>query len=96
MQGAVSPCPMEGKEGRLEQGWWCRNQLAALYLMVFLDKTAATAYRRCQAPGCGRLFRAGPHSKRIYCPNPNDPRKASLCGSRVTTQRNRARKRRKP
>jgi hypothetical protein len=95
MQGAVSPCPMVSEEGRLEQGWWCRNQLSALYLMVYLDKTADTDYRRCQAPGCGRLFRAGPNSTRIYCPNPNDPRKASLCGSRVTSQRNRARQGRK-
>jgi hypothetical protein len=95
MQGAVSPCPMVSEEGRLEQGWWCRNQLAALYLMVYLDKTADTDYRRCLAPGCGRLFRAGPNSTRVYCPNPNDPQKASLCGSRVTTQRNRARQRSK-
>jgi hypothetical protein len=95
MQGAVSPCPMVSEEGRLEQGWWCRNQLSALYLMVYLDKTADTDYRRCRAPGCGRLFRAGPNSTRVYCPNPNDPRKANLCGSRVTTQRNRARQRRK-
>jgi hypothetical protein len=95
MQGAVSPYPMVDEEGRLEQGWWCRNQLSALYLMVYLDKTADTDYRRCRAPGCGRLFRAGPNSTRVYCPHPNDPQKASLCGSRVTTQRNRSRQRRK-
>jgi hypothetical protein len=95
MKGAVSPCPVLGEKGRLEQGWWCRNQLSALHLMVYLDKTADTDYRRCQAPGCGRLFRAGPNSTRIYCPYPKDPQKASICGSRVTSQRNRVRQRRK-
>jgi hypothetical protein len=87
MQGAVSPNPMVSEEGRLDQGWWCRNQLAALYLMVYLDKTADTDYRKCQAPGCGRLFRAGPNSTRLYCPHPEDPSKQSRCGQRDTTRR---------
>jgi hypothetical protein len=87
MQGAVSPYPMVDEEGVLEQGWWCRNQLSALYLMVYLDKTADTDYRRCQAPRCGRLFRAGPNSTRVYCPHPEDPSKQSRCGQRDTTRR---------
>jgi hypothetical protein len=87
MRGAVSPNPMVGQEGGVEPGWWCRNQLASLYLMVYLDKIGHADYRRC--PGCGRLFRAGSHSTRVYCPHPEDPTKQSRCGQRVTTRRSR-------
>jgi hypothetical protein len=93
--GAVFPYPVVGEDGQLEQGWWCRDALSALYLMVYLDKTGDTTYRRCEAPGCGRLFRTGPNSTRVYCPHPEDPKKPSLCGSRVTSQRHRERQRRK-
>jgi hypothetical protein len=95
LRGGVSPNPFAGEDGQLEQGWWCRDPLSALYLMVYLDKTGDTTYRRCEAPGCGRLFRTGPNSTRVYCPHPEDPKKPSLCGSRVTSQRHRERQRRK-
>jgi len=94
-QGAVYSHWTMSEEGGLEPGWWCRNQLAALYLTVCLDKSANADYRGCQARGCGRLFRAGPNSTRVYCPHPDDPQKASPCGSRVTSQRYRARQHRK-
>lgn len=93
--GAVSPYPMIGQDGQMEQGWYCRNHLSALYLMVYLDKTGEAEYRKCQAPDCGRLFRAKPGSTRIYCPHPEGPSKPSKCGSRVTTQKSRERQRRK-
>jgi hypothetical protein len=88
-QGAASPHWTVSKEGRWEQGWWCRNQLASLYLMVGLDRSAHVEYRRC--PECGRPFPKRRKSKREYCPHPDDPQKPSPCGSRVTSQRHRAR-----
>jgi len=89
LEGTVSPYPMIGKSGRLEPGWKCRNLMSAMYLMLYLDKTGEAEYRKCQAPDCGRLFRARPSSTRLYCPNPEDPSKPSKCGSRVTSRRNR-------
>jgi hypothetical protein len=79
---------------------WIRRVNAEDQLVFATDSLITGGYEyphgtKLQAPGCGRLFRAGPNSTRVYCPNPNDPQKASLCGSRVTTQRNRARQGRK-
>ncbi len=51
-QEAVSPRPLAGEGGRIEPDWWCRNLLLALYLMVYLDKSGHSEYRRCDAPGC--------------------------------------------
>lgn len=89
----ASPYLTRSEDGRYERNWRCQDLLQSLYLMLFLDATADREIRKCQAPGCPYYFRVGKHDKaRKYCPHP-EPGKASRCGSRATSRRNRDRQR---
>jgi hypothetical protein len=90
----VSPRAVANDDGSLASSWRCPSLLKAVYLMLYLDKTAGVRLQKCRAPGCPEYYRVGPRSREsLYCPPPPG-RKQSRCASRASSQM--YRERRKP
>ena len=53
----VSPRVVTGEDGNLERGWSCRSLLRAMYVMLYLDLTAAGQYySKVPEPGMLKLL----------------------------------------
>ncbi len=90
----VSPHIAADADGRPANTWSCPSLLKALYLMIYVDITSGVRLQKCQAPGCGEYFRAGPRSREsLYCPPPPG-RKQSKCASRASSRMYRERRQR--
>lgn len=86
----VTPHPIPGPDGKPRPGLRCPSLLKAMYAMLYADATTDRELKKCQDPDCPEYFPVGKRSKaRKFCPHPEDPRKQSRCGQRVTTQRER-------
>ena len=54
----VSPRAFVGEDGRLENGWRCRNLWEAMWVMLYLDLIGDNTIRKCESRGPGLLVGA--------------------------------------
>lgn len=91
----VTPRAVAGENGELRSSWYCPSLLKAIYVMLYLDRSAGGQIRECQAPNCFEHYREGPRSRpSMYCPAPPG-KKQSPCASRASSRAHRERKRRR-
>jgi hypothetical protein len=62
----VSPRVVIGEDGKLQRGWYYRNLMQAMYIMLYLDLTGGNAVKKCQRSGDPNYFRMGLQESK-YC-----------------------------